>query len=139
MASASFQHSILYRGENPATAVFEPKLKNQQKVTRHRAGQEPAFVRQMQEVQEKEMAAEALKARPSASSRSTDPNLFREDKREVRGGAAQNRVFAMAQLAQQGRQETMAEKMAKRRKVTQAVELDSDSDHEEYVWRSLVP
>lgn len=70
MASAHYQHSILYKGENPAEAVFQPKRKNAPKILRHRAGAEPAFLqkeaaeeRQRQEERDAAAAAAALKGR----------------------------------------------------------------------------
>ena len=43
LASADYQHSILWRGESPATAKFEPQRKAQAP-QRYRPGQAPAYL-----------------------------------------------------------------------------------------------
>ncbi len=152
MASFEYQHSILYKGENPATAQFVPKNreKQQNRTFRHRAGAEPAFLKKELEEQERQQeqeerikrqnallqaqqqsrglraAADHLRAeRHHGSSTSAPSKPPAHARQKVYGGVAQTRV---TEVASRTINETVHDRIAKRQKLQAAVELDDDSD-----------
>ena len=136
-ASASFQHSILYRGANPAEAKFVPQAPRRAPA-RYRAGQAPAFV----QVEEKQKAQEAEEERKKLEQLELEEKLENKSKRKrnwdskddhvkskkkavVLGGLVQSRVtsmlrhteFASAELDDDDGEETLQDRLKKRRRV----------------------
>ncbi|CAD7972622.1 unnamed protein product [Amoebophrya sp. A25] len=134
MASFEYQHSILYKGENPATAAFVPKNRAKQaaKVVRHRPGLEPSFYRKDAEDQARKQQEEDRRKRQQERDDRKYRGISRwgpskTEAKKVFGGVAQTRVAVVAQK-QIG--DSLAERIAKRQQIAQegAIELSSSDD-----------
>jgi len=68
MANIDYQHSILWRGEDPVNRKFKPSYDRSNKIARYRAGQAPAWARGKEE-KDKEKDEEAAEGSDKEDSR----------------------------------------------------------------------
>jgi len=127
---SDYQHSILWRGEDPTKAKFKPAYDGSKKISRYRPGQVPEWAEQhsREEGKSKEVIEKDL--RQAKRRRQREAAVIVEEKKE---DAASSRLARLQRSA--GAAESSTERLLRHRRVQEATVIeasaaDKESDEE---------